>query len=301
MSPGGRIRKSRRSRPELPPSSVTVTMALSDVIAGLREGAPEGSAMLCFSPRRTVDNPVPPPIATTLIWRELLSWTQQAIGLRSGAGPRCHALFRTDQIGEARVRSQRLEVFILASLKPVLGPQINGSLQVFQRGIGIAVERMGSRQRVMRLLTVRLRFYRLRQVFDGSFEAPGIQLGHTGHIVIFSSLQTAGRGLKLSLAHTQVNARPIGNFRWSAGNELFQDLLGLIVVLLLDVTDSGLVILNGRRILRLNVSPLSHCIRWHCLYPSIVTPFEEDRILLALPPGNQSSRCRTPGSQDQAV
>ena len=50
-SPGGRMPSSRRSRPELPPSSATVTTAVR---------LPEYS----FSPRSSVDSPVPPPMAT---------------------------------------------------------------------------------------------------------------------------------------------------------------------------------------------------------------------------------------------
>jgi len=84
MSPGGSILKSSRSRPDEPPSSVTVTTAESSRIthrnAGLgRTGglcascAPairvprrrSGITTYRFSPRSRVDNPVPPPIATT--------------------------------------------------------------------------------------------------------------------------------------------------------------------------------------------------------------------------------------------
>src|SRR5271154_5353825 len=66
ISPGGNMRFSRRKRPELPPSSVTVTMATKSVIGR--------SAVACrserrttwfFNPRSNAERPVPPPKATT--------------------------------------------------------------------------------------------------------------------------------------------------------------------------------------------------------------------------------------------
>ena len=51
MSPGGNTPISRRNRPEEPPSSATVTIAVI-------------LALYVFNPLNKVDNPVPPPIAT---------------------------------------------------------------------------------------------------------------------------------------------------------------------------------------------------------------------------------------------
>src|SRR5215472_2790903 len=72
MSPGGRILNSLRSRPLEPPSSVTVTTAVRSPIAGassLDVGEGTSIGLVCaayfFNPRRRVDRPVPPPIATT--------------------------------------------------------------------------------------------------------------------------------------------------------------------------------------------------------------------------------------------
>jgi hypothetical protein len=50
-SPGGNTPSSRRSRPELPPSSATVTTAVRFPVCSLR-------------PRNSVERPVPPPMAT---------------------------------------------------------------------------------------------------------------------------------------------------------------------------------------------------------------------------------------------
>ena len=64
MSPGGRTRYSRRRRPELPPSSVTVTTAVKSEIGCFGRRFPR-SAMCSFRPRSTAERPVPPPSATT--------------------------------------------------------------------------------------------------------------------------------------------------------------------------------------------------------------------------------------------
>ncbi len=75
ISPGGRISKSRRSLPELPPSSVTVTTAVISIGGRLGSGWTCAPAACFFSPERRVDNPVPPPIATMCkgLWKALLS------------------------------------------------------------------------------------------------------------------------------------------------------------------------------------------------------------------------------------
>ncbi|MCU1241672.1 MAG: hypothetical protein JWO71_2398 [Candidatus Acidoferrum typicum] len=67
------MRFSRRRRPELPPSSVTVTMAVRS-LTGLSWFAGPSRRRVTYSlrPRNKVDSPVPPPRATTLrprTWR----------------------------------------------------------------------------------------------------------------------------------------------------------------------------------------------------------------------------------------
>src|SRR5437016_2412161 len=66
MSPGGRMRFSRRKRPELPPSSVTVTMAARSAMGRSAVARPSERRITCsLSPRSSVESPVPPPRATT--------------------------------------------------------------------------------------------------------------------------------------------------------------------------------------------------------------------------------------------
>src|SRR5579872_3939960 len=63
MSPGGSTWYSRRNRPELPPSSVTVTIAVRSEI-GLSARSFFRRERYSFNPRSTVERPVPPPSAT---------------------------------------------------------------------------------------------------------------------------------------------------------------------------------------------------------------------------------------------
>ena len=64
ISPGGRTSNSLRSRPELPPSSVTVTTAAISRQEG-SVAAAVWSGTYCFKPCSSTESPVPPPIATT--------------------------------------------------------------------------------------------------------------------------------------------------------------------------------------------------------------------------------------------
>src|SRR6266849_923461 len=71
MSPVGRMRFSRRKRPELPPSSVTVTMAARSAMGrSMLACSPVWRMTSSLRPRRSVERPVPPPRATTRKPRE---------------------------------------------------------------------------------------------------------------------------------------------------------------------------------------------------------------------------------------
>ena len=111
MSPGGMTPRSSRNRPELPPSSVTVTM--TDKAAGP-----------LLSPRRSVDKPVPPPIETILGFEKnrkglLVRWGYQIL--------EC-LLFRKD-----------CEVIVLQSLKPIFSSVMYRLLQVSERLIAVSL------------------------------------------------------------------------------------------------------------------------------------------------------------------
>src|SRR5207249_9377005 len=95
ISPGGNTPSSSRSRPELPPSSVTVTIT-------------DNSARNCFSPRNRVDRPVPPPMQTILGFQDSV--------LRDNAFPSCLYLSLLlggrNQLLERGIVLERLEVAV---------------------------------------------------------------------------------------------------------------------------------------------------------------------------------------------
>ena len=108
MSPGGNDPSSSRNRPELPPSSVTVTM--TDRCPGP-----------FFKPRNNVDSPVPPPIETIL-------------------GPLGKALFfgEIQQLFETGLLVNGGEVVVLGSLKAILGSMVKGLFEIGQGLIDVA-------------------------------------------------------------------------------------------------------------------------------------------------------------------
>src|SRR5690242_1061973 len=86
ISPGGRTCSSSRRRPELPPSSVTVTIT-------------ERRDLNFFNPRKRVERPVPPPIETILAL--LLFFVVNALLFR-----RRHQLFKV------RILLERFEIIV---------------------------------------------------------------------------------------------------------------------------------------------------------------------------------------------
>src|SRR5688500_14106194 len=114
ISPGGRTLKSRRNRPELPPSSETVTTAVKSVTSRRRSAVARGKAdsSLCssttyfLSPRSNVERPVPPPMETIFI---SVAREPPVIGPLLGKG----RLFRIEQFRKTRVLAQAGKVGVV--------------------------------------------------------------------------------------------------------------------------------------------------------------------------------------------
>src|SRR5438045_2108388 len=161
MSPGGRMRFSRRKRPELPPSSVTVTIAVRSAM-GCRRRAESSRRRVTYSlsPRSSVERPVPPPRATILKPRDVFF----ELGLRfiMGAENLAHSIkgpdervrqpietqnesysrrncYRGDsarravflgieQFSEARVFLKESEILIVSSVIAIFGAKFNRDL-----------------------------------------------------------------------------------------------------------------------------------------------------------------------------
>src|SRR6266851_1341203 len=172
MSPGGRMRFSRRKRPELPPSSVTVTMAARSAMG--RSVLARSSVRRMTSslrPRRSVERPVPPPRATTRKPRDRvfgleLRFVMRVFGMaeqvsfyrkefntententekkKTGQAEACPtkrlaggAVFlRIEELGEARVFLEESKIFVVARVIAVFRAQLDGDFQIGEGGIG---------------------------------------------------------------------------------------------------------------------------------------------------------------------
>src|SRR6201996_2126850 len=212
MSPGGNTEYSRRKRPELPPSSVTATMAtrsemgltcdLESAVAFPARGFVRNSTK-SFSPRKTVERPVPPPRATMRTGRvrrlELRCWVRVMNWARAGRfaphklrqacedhlakRPAAVAL-RIEQFGEARIFLQESEVFVVARVVAILGPQLNRDAQILHGGIGLAGEAIEGRHRVNDVIGFRGGFVSAVEVLSCFVPAAEIHERHALRVVI---------------------------------------------------------------------------------------------------------------------
>src|SRR6266436_2548662 len=231
MSPGGSILKSSRSRPDEPPSSVTVTTAESSRTTHRNVGL--GAGALCvsgapiriprlrsgvttyrFSPRSRVDNPVPPPIAMT---RSSFSFDSAKFGddMREVSYPslneRCYSLdaeqgldLRIKQLRKARIVRHILKVRIRTRLDPVPRSLTDRLRQVFQAAVRVARHARQHRQPIQRIVRLVICFQDKRELFARIFIVPIVQqrdgiiivLFMTGKRVLpFRRLQQTGIGV----------------------------------------------------------------------------------------------------------
>src|SRR4029077_18022981 len=155
ISPGGSMLSSLRSRPLEPPSSLTVTTALSSPMTGCavarRYGSP-GAGTKLFRPFNSVERPVPPPMATTRNDpEENLSresgpghcWGSMEISLVRlvrvvGLGDRVGSGIGVEQFGKARIFGQVLEVGIVARLEAERGVEPDSRIEIAQRVFHLA-------------------------------------------------------------------------------------------------------------------------------------------------------------------
>src|SRR5215470_9807814 len=168
MSPGGRILYSRRRRPELPPSSITVTTAAKSDMG--RFDCFFFSATYSFSPRSTVERPVPPPSATILTGRArgcAISFTEERRMLSGRA-----VSLRIEQFRKARIFLQEREVLVVPRVVAVFRTQLNRELQIVHRGLGFAGQAIERGHGIDDVVRFRSRFARAVQMFARFIPAP---------------------------------------------------------------------------------------------------------------------------------
>src|SRR6266545_363881 len=143
MSPGGSTPNSRRSRPEEPPSSVTVT---TPVIC--RRPGPRW----CFKPRRRAERPVPPPIATS-------------------AQPDVDASGEAEELAMLGVPAELGEVGIVERMDAILGIQLDRARQDLGRLVLAPLGGMDRRGEIREALVL-LAAVLLHEVQGGGVVAP---------------------------------------------------------------------------------------------------------------------------------
>src|SRR5580765_2944067 len=145
MSPGGSICSSSRKRPELPPSSDTVTIAESEAMQASSVCLPTK----LFRPASKVESPVPPPIATSFrlplpfsCCKYLLPELRCAVQndtRNQNSWEHGRLLERKEswkliargknQILEIRIASQRIQILISLSSDAKAGLKIQGAIE----------------------------------------------------------------------------------------------------------------------------------------------------------------------------
>src|SRR5262249_13326763 len=140
MSPGGSTSNSRRSRPELPPSSLTVTIAVMSSCGA----APSTTRACSFRPERSAERPVPPPMATTL--------RGDVSSMEPGRAELPVLLLGVEQGIEGRLAGQRCEIHVLPRHDAIARLDFDGTLQVVIGACDIARKRLRQRQRVVHMI-----------------------------------------------------------------------------------------------------------------------------------------------------
>src|SRR6266481_2416081 len=281
MSPGGKMRFSRRKRPELPPSSVTVTMAARSAMG--RSVLARSSVRRMTSslrPRRSVERPVSPPRATTrkprdrvfglelrLVMRvfgmaEQVSFyrkefntensedTESREKKKTGQAEACPtkrlaggAVFlRIEQLGEARVFLEESKIFVVARMITILGAQLDGDLQVGESGIGFAGEAIQRGQRVMNVVGFGRGFAGFVETFAGIVPAPDVHHRDAALIMLFGGVRIFLLGRPHALlGDFHMHARAVREFLAGAFQNFFKFLLGAGEFLLMKQSQSFIV------------------------------------------------------------
>src|SRR5438132_10918484 len=131
MSPGGRMPSSRRSRPELPPSSNTVTTAVRLLVNS-------------FNPRSSVERPVPPPMTTMRgprrRWR---CWARTSTSWCWPGGRRAPAMARTVPCRPANTASNPPPMNTTPSQLGDSAPRLQVSTATARRNIENSIQPSG--------------------------------------------------------------------------------------------------------------------------------------------------------------
>src|SRR5258708_10398082 len=269
MSPGGSTRFSRRSRPELPPSSVTVTIAARSTMG--RRAVGYGSwrgTTCCFKPRSNAERPVPPPRATTRMpgtdererrvfftrmpeFARATSRQQELCEFTKILGDRqqhkyivirynliASVLFRLEQFGEAGIFLEESKILVVARVVTVGSAQFDGDFQIGQRGIGFTGEAIERSQSVHNVISFGCQLASFVQTFAGVIPAPEVHHGYAALIMLFKGARILFlRRLHALFRDFDVHTGAVGEFLAGAFDHFFQFLFRTFKFLLMEKTE----------------------------------------------------------------
>src|SRR4051794_23340629 len=155
MSPGGRTPNSLRSRPEEPPSSVTVTTPAS----WHRRSVPTW----CLSPRSNAERPVPPPIATRAL--PLPPPRDAAV---AGSG-------EAEEVALVAVLAKLGEIGVVEGMDAILGIQLDCLGQGLDRVLQPVLDRVDAGREIRETLVLLVAASLLRDV-ERRFQVAAIPL-----------------------------------------------------------------------------------------------------------------------------
>src|SRR5215469_3615208 len=207
ISPGGSIWNSSLKRPELPPSSVTVTTAVSVSIHGNLSSPAAGSGgENALSPASSVERPVPPPIDTILMPELALRdiWTLTLLA-------RYWSLLiefevETGNPQKLSITSERCEVGIMSGVRAVNGINCNSLSQCFHRFCVMAFACIGSSQRVQEMVGPGLSLESLLEDIYGRLHVPTVELEYSLVVQRIWIASLGGSADHLLLADCKISA-----------------------------------------------------------------------------------------------
>ncbi len=143
--------------------------------------------------------------------------------------------FRIKQLGEARIFLEERKVFVIASVVPVFRAQVDGDLQIGQRGIGFASEAIKRGQRVVNVVGLRRGFARLVETLARIVPAADVHHRNATLIMLFGCARILlVRRLHALLGDFHVHPRAIREFLAGAFENFFKFLLGAREFLLME-------------------------------------------------------------------
>ena len=217
MSPGGRTSNSRRSRPELPPSSVTVTMAVMSMggdekrggclwlrifLEPVEQGGEAGASADRHDAKRFRGAQRNAPLR-----REAMRRGDRDRAKHTTRGPTGSLLlFRIKEALKRKLFADLIEIGILSGDHSIPRLNFNGTLQTIIRALRVSAQRQADTQGIMHVVGARIHFER-------DFQMPA-RLSQVAHIdqrdgVIVMLLDRFGlrrRSRQAALAHANVRS-----------------------------------------------------------------------------------------------